>query len=370
MDNPRIFHIDTSRTWRGGQRQVAYLMTELKKSNLWTHLVCQPGSKLAEFCKTMQLSFSEILMRGELDFISAYKISKLLIKFEAHILHVHTAHGLSIGLLSKLFYPKIKLIYTKRVAYQMKNNVMSAFKYRNSYLNKIVCISEYIRNSMKDQGINEEKLLVIPSGIILPEVQPLDKSAFKMKYSIPQNSFIITTIASLEKNKGYINLINAAQYVLNHDKDIHFLALGKGKHEAELRKKVNNMGLSDHFHFLGFQEDTLSFLHISDLFVLPSREEGLGSSILDAQAVGVPVIATKTGGIPELIEHNVNGILVAVDDSIQLAKKILELKQNPQLMQKLSDAARISVQKFSIHKTIESYIDLYHFLMKTNPLSL
>jgi len=366
MTNPKIMHIDTTKTWRGGQRQVAHLMREMKKNDLWSHLICQPKSKLAEFCDKEQLSFSEIPLRGELDLFAAYKISILLRYYKVHILHTHSAHALSIGLFTKLFYPKIQLLYTKRVAFQMKKNLLSRLKYRNTYLNKIICISEHIRNSMISQGINPGKLLVIPSGIVLPEIKPINATLFKSKYSIPLHGFIVTTIASIEKNKGYDNLITAALYVIRHDRDIHFLTLGKGKHEAEFREKVNNLGLSNHFHFLGFQEDTLPFLQISDLFVLPSREEGLGSSILDAQAVGVPVIASKTGGIPELIKNGVNGILVTVDDSQQLADRILELKLNPKLRQKLSKEAQTSVQYYSIHTTTKSYVDLYHSLMEKN----
>ena len=366
MINTKIVHVDTSKTWRGGQRQVAYLIRELEKKNFFTHLICQPGSKLAEFCKKGNLSHSEIQVQGELDFLAAYKISKVLRNNEAHILHTHTAHGLSIGLLTKLFYPDIQLLYTKRVAFQMRKNIFSTFKYRNSYLNKIVCISKYIKNSMRNQGIDENKLIVIPSGILITEVKPLDCPTFKKSHSIPIDSFIVTTIASLEKNKGYENLIDAARYVINNDNNIHFIALGNGKHETELREKVDNFGLSDHFHLMGFQDDIISFLQISDLFVLPSREEGLGSSILDAQAMGIPVIATKTGGIPELIEHEVNGILVTIDDSTRLAGKILELKQNPQLREKLACAARISAQDHSIQKTTGSYINLYYSLLQTN----
>ena len=363
MDNPRIFHIDTSRTWRGGQRQVGYLMEELYTHNISSHLICQPGSNLSDFCRNKNLPHTEIRMKGEMDIHAAFKIMKLLKRERANILHTHTAHALSIGLISKLLHSTLSLIYTKRVAYPIRKNLFSMWKYQNPYLDKIVCISDYIKNSLIEQGITVKKLITIPSGIFLPSDTILNKAEFKKKHHIPQDSFIIITIAALEKNKGYESLIEAAKSVIEKNNNIYFIALGRGKHENELKQKVKAMHIAENFFFMGFQTDVNSFLKISDLFVLPSKEEGLGSSILDAQAAGLPVIASKTGGIPQIIQNGDTGILVPVDDPKSLAKQIMRLKKNDKLRHNLSQAALESIKQFSIEKTIDKYISLYKKLI-------
>ncbi len=298
-----------------------------------------------------------------MDIHAVFKIAKLLKREQANILHAHTAHALSIGLISKLFHPAFSLIYTKRVAYPIRKNLFSVWKYQNPYLDKIVCISDFIKNSLIEQGINAKKLITIPSGIFFPSDTTPNKAELKKKLRIPQDSFIIITIAALEKNKGYESLIEAAKLVIEKNNNIYFIALGSGKHENELKQKVEALHIRENFLFMGFQTDVNLFLKISDLFVLPSKQEGLGSSILDAQAAGLPVIATHTGGIPELIENNHNGILIPVDDPEVLVKLIFRLYNDEELRKRLARNALESVQNFSINNTVEKYLALYKELL-------
>lgn len=361
MNKTKVIHIDTAFTWRGGQHQVALLIKSLSRKHILSHLICQPNSRLHYYCKKHKLSHLTIKMNGELDVIAAIKIARLIKSTHALILHTHTAHAFSLGLLAKLLYPNIILVYTKRVAFPIQKNPFSHLKYKNSLLNKIICVSNFVRDSLLRDGIEKNKLITIPSGIQLSENFEINNE--KLKINFPQDTFIVITVAAIEKGKGFDNLIEAAYLVLKNCKNVRFIALGKGKHEEELKHKVNELNISDKFIFLGFRDDVHSFLNISDLFVLVSKEEGFGSSILDAQAAGLPVIASKTGGIPQIIQNEITGILVPVDEPKILAKQIIRLQKNDKLRKNLSQAALESVKQFSIEKTIDKHISLYRKLI-------
>ena len=362
--NIRVLHIDSEFGWRGGQQQVIYLLEQMQKRGYDTALIAQPESEINDYCLKKNLRCFPLRMKGEIDIIAGFRISRLVKKNQFNILHLHSAHALATGLWAKLFHKKVKLIGTRRVDFHIKNNPFSRLKYNNPMLNKIICISDQIKNVLLMDGVPQHRLLTIYSGVDIHKynntVPPPD---FRAKIGFPENHLIAGTVAAMVDHKDYPNLLKAARIVINNNDNITFCAVGNGSEENKVLALAKELQLKDRFIFAGFRKDVGNFLKSFDIFVLSSHLEGLGTSILDAQGVGLPVVACKTGGIPEIIDNHINGLLVPLKNPEALAKAILHLAQNDSKRKKIGENSKKSVQKFSIEKTVQRYLELYDELL-------
>ncbi|MEN8243862.1 MAG: glycosyltransferase family 4 protein, partial [Thermodesulfobacteriota bacterium] len=232
------------------------------------------------------------------------------------------------------------------------------------YLDRIVCISDQIRKVLLADGIPARKLQTIHSGVNVRRfdgVSPPDD--FRKKLGIPDDHILVGTMAAMADHKDYPNLLHAAEMVCRRTENISFCAVGRGPEEARIHKLAESLNLGERFIFTGFRKDVGNFLKSYDIFVHASYLEGLGTSILDAQSVGLPVIATRTGGIPEIVDHDTTGILVPPRDSRSLAEAICELADDAPRRRRLGEAARHAVEEFSIEKTVDRNIEMYKDLL-------
>ncbi len=356
----RIIHIDTGIDWRGGQQQAYYLHQKLTERKIFSLMICNKYSELFNRCKKNNLPVIAIKMFGEADVMAAFKISKICKKEKINIIQCHSSHSQTLGIFARLFNRNVKLFTVRRVDFSIKKNLLSIYKYNTKLIDRIICVSNGIKNILIEDHIYKDKLITIHDGIPLNKFTKINRN-FNLKkyYSIRENNIIVGTVAAFVGHKDYPNLINAAKIVLNQTENVTFIFTGTGPLKLEMENLVEKLGLARKIIFAGFRENIEDYIASFDIFVLSSKQEGLGSSLLDAQGAGVPVISTNTGGIPEIIEHNNNGILVEKEKSSQLAKAILDLVNNPERRKNLSKNALKSVGKFSIENIVDNYINLY-----------
>jgi len=265
----------------------------------------------------------------------------------------------------KLFNPNLVLIFTKRVPFPIKKNLFSVLKYRNRIIDLILCNSDYIKESLHADGVSVSILKTIPSSTRL-QINDGEKIQLREELQIPENSFVIITAAALEPGKGYETIIKAAHLLKDKHTDIFFVCLGKGRYQGYFERMIKDLNLTSHIFFLGFKPNVRSYLRVSNVFILVSQEEGFGGSILEAYAEGLPVIASKTGGLPELVKDGKTGLLVPVDDPKMLAEKIIYLKKNPDIQEKFSYAALNLVKQYSSQQIIKRIAAQYKKLIAMN----
>ncbi len=356
---PKVLHIDTERSWRGGQRQATYLFESLFRQGFQTKMVCRPQSKLEDFCKERGLPFYAIPMKNEFCIFSALKIAKICKKEKFAIAHLHSAHAIAVGFWLKIFYPQIKLIGVRRVDFHLKKNFFSKLKYAK--LDKLVCISKGIENVVRDDGYANTK--VIYSGINLARFANDEPQDICKEFGFQKNNLVVGTVAALVGHKDYPNLLQAAKIVCQKKPDVSFLAVGEGKLAQQMQDLHKSLDLGNRFVFAGFRGNVGSYLKSFDIFVLASHLEGLGTSILDAQSLGLPVVACASGGIPEAVFDNENGLLVPKKTPEKLAEAILKLLESEKLRDQFGQRARQTVQKFDIKNTVAKNIELYRKLL-------
>ncbi|PKN78245.1 MAG: lipopolysaccharide heptosyltransferase II [Candidatus Cloacimonetes bacterium HGW-Cloacimonetes-1] len=361
MQKIKVLHIDTEMGWRGGQQQAVYLYEAMLSAGDHCTFVCRPGSKLSQYFRQKSLPYKEIDFRGEWDAFAGFRLSLFARRHHYKILHLHSGHALSWGLWAKLFQRSLILIAARRVDFGIRKNWFSRWKYRTTLLNQIVAISDNIKNVLLQDGIPESKIVTIHSGVDLDRHRSSSHAAeVRSQWNIPVTATVVGTIAAFVGHKDYPTLINAAALAISDNPLLYFMAIGDGEQRPQIEALIDKLGIRDRFILCGFQTDVGSFLDAFDIYVMASKLEGLGTSVIDALAVGLPVIGTRAGGIPEMIEHEYNGLLVESQNPPQLAAAIVRLATDEDLYKTLLANTKSSAEKFSIRHTVRKNRELYH----------
>jgi glycosyltransferase involved in cell wall biosynthesis len=176
---------------------------------------------------------------------------------------------------------------------------------------------------------------------------------------IPGDRIVVGTVAAMARHKDYPNLLEAARIVVSKREDVAFYAIGNGPEESRIRRAARRLGISGKFIFAGFQENPQDHLAGFDVFVLASRREGFGGAAVEAQAAGLPVVACRTGGLPEVVCHGRNGLLVPPRNPEALAEAILLLVTDPRLRARLGANGARDAERFSVEVNVERTLQLY-----------
>ena len=365
---PGVLHIDTERTWRGGQQQAAWLLEGMLERGWPTALICPRGSAFEERGRARGWPVRAIRMRGELDLAAGRRIAALARDSGHAILHAHSAHALALALWARLFERRLRVVASRRVDFPIRAHFLSRRKYASGFVDRIVCISEAVRAQLVADGVPPEKLVVIPSGVDTRRFAGLSTPPlFRRELDIPEGRLVIGTVAALADCKDYPTLLRAARLVLAAEPGVTFVAAGDGPLREELSALAAELDLGGRFRFLGFRDDVGALLKSFDIFVLASKTEGLGTSILDAQAAGLPVAACRAGGIPEIVTDRETGLLVPPEDPEALAAALLELARDPGLRAALGSRAAAAAVGHDVSRTVAAHLQLYRELAAQTP---
>ncbi|MDI3501049.1 MAG: hypothetical protein PWP22_820 [Thermoanaerobacter sp.] len=227
---------------------------------------------------------------------------------------------------------------------------------------KVITVSYELYKDVKEQyKISEDKLVVIPNGVDTNRFKPMNVDDLREKMSLT-NEKIILSVGRIEKQKGYHLLIKLLPEILKTH-DVKLVIVGTGSYLPNLKKLAVKLGVSDNVIFVGKVSDNElpKYYNLADVFAFPTlRIEGLPYVILEAMACGKPVVASRIGGIPTVIENGKEGLLVKPNDLENLKDKLLMLLEDEKMAKKLGKNAREKVvRKFSVDKMIDSTVRLY-----------
>jgi glycosyltransferase involved in cell wall biosynthesis len=232
----------------------------------------------------------------------------------------------------------------------------------------LIAVSKKVKQQLEEGGVMGNRVRVVYDAIDLGQCDSsIDPQVVRETYGIQFGEPVIGTIAHLFPRKGYEFLISAMVEVRRAVPDVRWLVIGKGDphYTAKLTDLIAKNGLEGLTKFLGYQTNIFPFLHLMDCVVLPSIMEGFGFVLVEAMAVGKPVIASRVGGIPEIVEDGVTGILVDPRDSRSLAKQIILLLQDPQRRLTMGRAGKRRVQEHFTRKRMnEQLCEVYGELLE------
>ncbi len=349
-----IVHVNLAKGFRGGERQTQLLINALsQQSAVQQTVVIRHGSPLAE--RLANLPNVTLLLCSKPYWRTIFKLPT------ADLLHAHDGKAVHWCRLAKLLRG-YRYIVTRRVPNPLKDSLLTKGSYRHA--SRIVALSRAIKSSIL-KVVPNLAIDIIPSMNAQLSNNPDEVKALLDRY---QGTFIIGHMGALvNKHKGQQYLIEAAHELTAKYPNMLFLLLGEGKDQAMLEQLAGN---NPAIKLLGFHDNVADYLSIFNLFVFPSLEEGLGSTLLDVMQAGVPIIASDVDGIPDIIEHEKNGLLVEPANSQAIVDAVETLYTNKPLAQQLAANGLGRVDQYTPAAISARYLALYRELLQTGGSSV
>lgn len=329
----RILQMNLERGWRGGERQTLLTMQHMRVAGHEVELLARKGEALARRAAELDFTVHE--------FDASAAVSRFLLtrRRSYDVMHAQTAQMMTwLALLRP--WLQARLVFTRRTAFPLtKNERRNAWKWRQADV--LVAISEAAAAEPRRLGLD---VVVIPSAV---EPRPLNADhlqAFAREHELDGRR-VLATAAALTAEKDPLTLIDAVHALAQRRNDFVFLHLGVGGSlEEAAHARVRELGLEQVYRFAGFREGIEDLYRLMDVFVLSSRHEALGSSVLDAFLYGVPVVATNAGGLADLLADG-RGLVSEVGDAAALAANLMRALDDPALRATLVEQAQRYVQR-------------------------
>jgi len=364
---------------------IAYLITELNVGGaenslyqLVTHLNPKKFSpivyslsgegKIAEKLREKGIEVICLGAKNKFDFAIFFKLIRLLKKQKPHILHTYLFHANFMGRIAGWMNRVPVIISTIQVMEVERVHHLYLDMLTQWMVDKEICVSRQLEEfTRKKAKISSSKLVTIYNAVDITSVKPLQveaKNKLIQELSIAGFQPIIGTVARLTTQKGIPYLLKAFQFILKDFPDCCLLIIGHGSQKQELEALSEKLGISSNVKFLGFREDANEIMNLMDVFVLSSLWEGLPLTILEAQALGKPVVATNISGTKEIIKDKETGFLIPPKNQESLASSVKLLLQNPEMRKEFGNKGREFVtENFSLVKMVENTRKLYYELI-------
>jgi glycosyltransferase involved in cell wall biosynthesis len=278
------------------------------------------------------------------------------------VVHCHSRRGADVlgGLAAS--FADVPAVVSRRVD-NTELQIVAGLRYRP--FQKVIAISEAIAEVLRERGIEAPRLEVIRSAVDATAfAAPADCTALREELGVPDEVFRIAAAGQLIPRKGHRHLLQAVAELQRKQRAFRLVIFGEGYLNNQLRAQAASLGLGDVVQFAGYRDDLDSFLGCFDLFVHPSSAEGLGVAALKAQAAGVPVVGCDAGGLAEVVEPGVTGLLVPPEDADALCEAIATLMEDDEKRARMAAAGRERMQNaFSIDTMADRHLAVYESLL-------
>ena len=361
----RILHIDTERGWRGGERQALWLAQSLEGRGHPSFVAARSDEPLARRAREAGLEVVPCSPRFEADPAAVLGLRRRIRQSRIDIVHAHTGHAVGLGALATLG-TRVKLVVSRRVDFPLRPNFGTRWKYGRAAA--IIAISRAVAEVLTRSGVARDRITVIPDGVdvhrVIAPASPETLASLGARPGAP----LVVQVAQLVPHKDPLNFVRAIAAARERVPSLQALLVGDGPLGSKVTDTVRALDLENTLYATGYRQDADALLAAADVVVLSSREEGMGSVLLDALFLGKPVAATRAGGIPEVISHGDTGLLSPVADASALGAQIASLLEDRALAARLAAAARARAEAFSIERLTERTLLVYERVLSGAPL--
>jgi glycosyltransferase involved in cell wall biosynthesis len=357
----KVLHVEGGAHLYGGAQQVLSLLEGLAARGIENHLACRRGCALGVRAEPFAVVHG-MPMYGDLDVLMSGRLYRLIRRLQPDLVHLHSRIGADLmgGLAARL--AGVALLHTRRVD-NPEPRWLVALKYRLH--DRVIAISEGIARVLRGEGLPEAKLRVVRSAVVAERfAQPCRPGLIRERLGLPEEALVLGVVAQLIARKGHAVLLRALPALFAEQPQLQVVFFGQGPLADVLTQQIDTAGLSGRVHLVGFRDDLAELLPCLALLVHPALMEGLGVSLLQAAAAGVPIVASRVGGIPEAIEDGVTGLLVPPGEAAALAQALRALLTDPARRERLGQAGAERVRRvFSVDEMVEGNLRVYHELL-------
>jgi len=365
MGKQNLIHITYSLDVGGIERLVLDLVKKLNE-NKYKICVCALSNNLKlrdEFAKVNVPVYS-LPKKDGIDFALPFKLMRLFRQNKTDIIHTHNIGPWLYGTIAARLTGVRAIVHTEHSnLFLSQNKLMIAERYLVRFTSYVISDSVKVYKHLVDlQKVNSDKIKIIYNGINT-DVFRSERSGLNLmrkELNLKENSKMIGIVARLEPVKDHLTLLNAFKIVTEKIPGSILLIVGDGSQRIILKQKVAELKLNQNILFLGSRGDIPNILSALDVFVLSSENEGLSLSLLEAMAMGKPVVATNAGGNPEIVTDGITGMLVPQKNPQKMAEAIVKILKNQDIGRKMGEAGRKRVEeKFSLDRMVREYEALY-----------
>lgn len=358
----RILHLDEQREWRGGEQQASWLIQGLVNRGHECVVAGRPESAfLVSDHGGVPVHTITVPMRSEFDLWAACKLARIIRQWRIDIVHAHTSHAHLLACLARGMAGRARVVVSRRVSFPPRRDPINRWKYRLPDM--FISVSNRVDHVLRDYGVPDYRRAVVHSSVDFARLA--DPPLPRHELGVPRNALMLTSAGALVGHKDHDNLLKAMPAVLRAFPEARLVIAGEGELRPELESRIQSLGLQDIVRLLGHRTDAPRIIKAADLYVSSSWSEGLGTSILEALACGVPVVATMAGGADEMVIPGETGYLVPCRDPEALADAIILSLRHREHAQEMARTGREFVQaKFSAEKMAENTIHVYERLLE------
>lgn len=332
-----ILHTESSTGWGGQENRTLEECRQLRALGCRMLLACQPQATLARRAADDGFEVHTLPMRRSFDLRAMWRLARIARRAGVHVINTHSSRDtLLAGFGARLLRRRPLLVRTRHLILPVK----SLTSYR-TLPDHVVAVSRAVADYLVSVGLPPHRVTSIPTGVDVRRFDPAAHApTLRGELGLTDDVPLIGTVAILRAKKGHRDLLQAVPAVLARHPGAMFVLAGDGPQRDNLQADIAAHGLSDRVRLLGLRRDVPEVLRSLDLFVLPTHQEALGTAFLEAQAMGVPVLGTRVGGVPETLREGVTGTLVPPHDPAALAGAINTLLDDRARLRAMADAAR------------------------------
>ena len=365
----RILHV--AQAAGGVDRYIRMLLKYLDKDKFANVLVCSQDFRGEDY-RGLVDSFEQIEMTraiGGNDVKAIKEVRTLIKKYNPDIVYAHSskagaiARVADIGLKNRCVYNPHGWAFNMRCSAKKKAMYTAIEKVAALFCDKIICISDAEKQSALDKKIcKEDKLQVIFNGVDIEAYENGVHGAVKRReLNIPEDAFVVGMVGRMSPQKAPDVFIKMAKLVKEKVPNTHFIIVGNGNQEAEIRKYAENNGFSDSLHITGWVDNPMSYVELFDVACLLSRWEGFGLVLPEYMMASKPIVASRVDAIPNIIRDGENGLLIEVDDDVRASEAVLRIYKDAGLKNRLVTQGMEDVHnRFNARRVSEEHSKLFN----------
>ncbi len=354
----RIVHIDRQRSWTGQISRGYHVGLGLRGLGHDVAFIGHPGSKLVARARDDGFDVLETPMRGVRTYPSIIRIGRWLAERKVEILHCHAPRDHLVSVLAAPLGGRPLVVRTKHNHTRLRSGYFSRLLFDRAAA--VISVSEFVRESLLEDKIAGEKVVTIHDAVDVERFSPRPKdSELLAELDIAPDELVVGSVSSLHRRKGIDAILAAFARLRAALPGRKLRCVLTGKNFEQWEPLAEELGVREHVTFPGFQTDVPRYLSILDVYVLPSRKEALGTSIIEAMAMGLPVVVSRAGGIRESVTEEV-GIALEDPTPEALAEALRGLLEDPERRRSLGAAGRQrAVDLFSVDALVRRTEELY-----------
>ena len=353
----------------GAETDLLSIIQGLNPKQFQAIVACPANSPLGERLRSIKVTVCDIhipswrkpLQRFRVPFV-VFSLIRIIRRWNIHVVHVNDYWWAPFGCMSARFCQIPCVVHIRQ---QIEPKRIRQYGLTKPQL--LLPVSKNIQDVALQAGVDSCQVQVVYSGIDFSQVKMVAQNKdVRGTYGLSSNHLIIGTVANLFPRKGIHFLLEALETIHPQIPLLHCLIVGDGdpEYRGMLEAMVEAKGLRSTVTFTGFQDKVFEYMMAIDVFVLPSTLEGFGKVLLEAMASSKPIVATRVGGIPEVVEEGITGLLVPSENSQQLAEALRTLLENPTLRVTMGQAGKHRVETtFSFQHTIDTIQASYNLVL-------